>query len=88
MFWAYVLENAQGRFYVGHTDDLAVRLANHNRAHGGSGKYAPKHGPWQLVWFEQHPTRAVAAQRERQITAMKFPKWVHQTLRNSGVPQF
>jgi len=31
MFFVYILENAEGRFYIGHTDDLAVRLINHNR---------------------------------------------------------
>jgi predicted GIY-YIG superfamily endonuclease len=31
MFWVYILQNPEGRFYTGHTDDLAERVANHNR---------------------------------------------------------
>jgi predicted GIY-YIG superfamily endonuclease len=31
MFWVYILQNPEGRFYTGHTDDLAGRVANHNR---------------------------------------------------------
>ena len=29
MFWVYILQNPEGRFYTGHTD--AGRVANHNR---------------------------------------------------------
>ena len=31
MFWVYVLQNPKGRFYIGHSDDLIARVANHNR---------------------------------------------------------
>ena len=29
-YWAYALENPAGRFYVGSTDDLEQRVAEHN----------------------------------------------------------
>jgi len=29
-FWVYVLENPQGRFYIGHTDSLERRLSEPN----------------------------------------------------------
>ena len=29
MFWVYVLQNPDGKFYVGQTDNLPVRVANH-----------------------------------------------------------
>ena len=28
MFWTYILQNANGQFYVGQTDNLEIRLAN------------------------------------------------------------
>jgi predicted GIY-YIG superfamily endonuclease len=31
MFSVYILENPAGRFYVGHSDNLAIRIAIHNR---------------------------------------------------------
>lgn len=43
-FWVYVLENAAGRFYVGQTDDLGRRLAQHNDPLADPRKYAVKHG--------------------------------------------
>ena len=32
MSWVYILQNPAGWFYIGQTDDLPARLANHNRA--------------------------------------------------------
>ena len=29
-FWTYILENSCGRFYIGHSDDLGRRVADHN----------------------------------------------------------
>ncbi|MCL4787487.1 MAG: GIY-YIG nuclease family protein [Verrucomicrobia bacterium] len=86
MFWVYVLENAQGRFYIGQTDNLGVRLANHNRTDGSGGKYTRKHGPWRLVWSEAQPTRASALIRERHIKAMKSARWIRSHLLKGGVP--
>jgi len=52
MFWVYILLNPPGRFYIGQTDDLKIRLANHNRTDKVSGKFTLKNGPWQLVWSD------------------------------------
>jgi len=86
MYWVYVLENPQGRFYIGHTDDLARRVANHNRTDKAAGKFTRKHGPWVLVWSEAHPTRALAMVREQQIKRMKSARWIRDVLLNGRVP--
>ena len=49
MFWVYVIENSQGRFCSGHTDDLARRLAEHNPEEKIRTKHTHKNGPWSLV---------------------------------------
>lgn len=33
MFWVYMLRCADGSFYVGHTDDLESRLAQHRQGY-------------------------------------------------------
>ena len=81
-YWCYVLENDAGRLYVGSTDDLARRLTQHNDVKAPSSKYAPKHGPWRLVWSESHTTRAAAMARERQIKRMKSAQWIREHLLN------
>jgi putative endonuclease len=86
MFWVYILQNPTGRFYIGQTDDLSIRLANHNRTDKISGKYTRKNGPWTLVWSEPHPTRSGAMERERQIKSMKSASWIRQHLLHGSVP--
>ena len=86
MFTVYILENTLGKFYVGHTEDLTVRIANHNRTDKIDGKFTRKNGPWHLVWSESHETRSLAMRRERQIKNMKSAKWIRETLLNGRVP--
>ena len=86
MYWVYILQNPAGRFYVGQTDDLSTRLANHNRTDVLAGKYTRKNGPWTLVWSELHPTRSAAMERERQIKSMKSAQRIRKNLLNGRVP--
>jgi len=57
MFWVYALQNPAGKFYVGQTDNLPARLANHNCSDNLSEKFTRKNGPWTLAWSELHPSR-------------------------------
>ena len=77
-FFAYILENAEGRFYVGHTDDLDQRLSEHNAAEKVGTKFTHKNGPWRLIWHEQYPSRSEAMKRERQIKSMKSARWIRE----------
>jgi putative endonuclease len=86
MMWVYILQNPQGRFYIGQTDDLAIRLANHNRTDKLDGKFTRKNGPWVLVWSEEYSDRSTAMQRERQIKRMKSARWIRENLLNGRVP--
>jgi putative endonuclease len=86
MCWVYILQNPAGKFYVGHTDDLQTRLHSHNRTDAIRGKFTRKNGPWELVWSEEHPTRAAAMSRERQIKGMKSARCIREELLNGRVP--
>jgi predicted GIY-YIG superfamily endonuclease len=86
MFRVYILQNSVGRFYIGQTDDLPTRIANHNRTDTTDGKFTRKNGPWTLVWSEEYPSRTTAMQRERQIKGMKSAKWIRENLLNGRVP--
>jgi len=79
-FWVYNLENEAGRFYVGSSDDPERRLTEHNDTSSGHVTFTHKHGPWELVWQESHPTRAAAMARERQIKRMKSAHWIRANL--------
>ena len=86
MYWVYILQNPASKFYIGQTDDPEVRLRSHNRTDKVLGKFPRKNGPWEMVWSEEHPTRAAAIARERQIKGMKSARWIREHLLNGRVP--
>ncbi|MFI5196084.1 MAG: GIY-YIG nuclease family protein [Chitinophagales bacterium] len=62
MFFVYVIRsNVNGHFYVGMTENVADRLARHNR---GENKLTKAHRPWELFFFESYDTRGEARKRE------------------------
>ena len=64
-FWAYMLHCADRSFYVGHTEDLDVRIGAHQS--GVIRGYTSMRLPVTLVWADEFPTRYEALQAERQI---------------------
>ncbi|MBO9377480.1 rRNA methyltransferase [Sphingomonas histidinilytica] len=64
-FWAYMLRCSDNSYYVGHTDDLDVRIAQHQS--GALPGYTQKRRPVDLVWSEAFPERDQAFAAERQI---------------------
>jgi len=86
MYWVYIVQNSVGKCYVGHSDNLELRVHSHNRTDRILGKFARKSGPWQLVWKEAHATRSWAMRREREIKGMKSARWIRENLLNGRVP--
>ena len=69
-FFTYIVaSDRNGTLYVGSTDDVLVRSAQH-REKTFKG-FTAKYGVDRLVWFERHPTRDAAFRRERQIKKWK-----------------
>ena len=46
-YQVYVIQNPQGSHYIGLSEDVAVRLAQHN---SGVSKWTKNRGRWVLVW--------------------------------------
>ena len=63
-FPVYVLRNPGGRLYIGQTEDLERRLAEHA---AGLSRWTSRHGLWELVHDEIHVTRAAAMAREKAL---------------------
>ncbi len=65
MWWVYVLRSLKnGRLYVGSTNDLGRRLAEHD---SGKSKYTRHIRPLQLVYNEVCSERLEARRRERYL---------------------
>ena len=61
--WVYVLQSEyDGIHYVGHAEDISVRLKEHNR---GKCHYTKGRIPWKVVHQEQATSRSEAMKREK-----------------------
>ena len=64
-FWVYILECADGSYYVGHSDNLEERLQQHQA--GTLGGYTGTRRPVRLAYAQDFPTREEAFAAEHQI---------------------
>jgi putative endonuclease len=60
-YWVYVLRNPAGKFYTGVSEDVTLRLEQHN---AGASKWTKKFRPWVLVWQQGPMTLGEARKLE------------------------
>ena len=65
MAWMYILECADGSYYVGSTEDLERRTWEHNEGIGA--KYTARRRPIKLVYAAEFQSIAEAYEREKQV---------------------
>ena len=71
----YILQCANGQYYVGSTTDLVKRIGEHQLADGSTGspqgykgaKFTKEHQPVELVYTEEYEDEHKARLRERQL---------------------
>src|SRR5882724_2332687 len=68
----YMLVCLDNSFYIGLTDDLPTRIADHASDKGST--YTKSVKPTLFVWYESHADRPSAAQRERQLKTWSHTK--------------
>jgi predicted GIY-YIG superfamily endonuclease len=68
----YILQCADGSYYVGSTIDLEQRVAQHNAGEGAS--YTKKRRPVKLVFAQEFPDVKQAYEREKQVQAWSRAK--------------
>jgi putative endonuclease len=64
-FWVYILKCRDGSYYTGHTENLEVRLAQHQR--GTLPCHTRSRRPVELMWSEEFGRRDEAIESERRI---------------------
>ena len=64
-FWAYILRCADGSFYTGHTDNLDVRIGQHQT--GGFCDYTSRRLPVELAWAQDFSSRIEALEAEHRV---------------------
>jgi putative endonuclease len=70
VWYTYILECADGSYYVGSTGDVSARVELHLSGKGPG--YTAARLPVRLVYSEQQPTLESAVKRERQLK-----RWTH-----------
>ena len=68
MYYAYLLECADGSFYGGYTVDLAARLRPHNAGKGS--RYVRARLPARLAYYEIFSEKSAALRREAALKAL------------------
>ena len=68
MYYVYVLENGQGRHYIGSCSNLENRLRKHNQ---NSVRSTKNKGPFEIVLKEEFAHKTQARKRELQIKSFK-----------------
>jgi putative endonuclease len=82
-FVVYILYSHKcDRYYVGHTDDLDRRIAEHNSGIGG--KYSSQCRPFIVVYTESFATRSEAMKREKEIKAKKSRRYIELLIAGRG----
>ncbi|MDD5088882.1 MAG: GIY-YIG nuclease family protein [bacterium] len=81
MYYVYILANPRYETYVGQTNDLVRRLAQHNDStFRGTLHTKRRPGPWRLIHQEEFPTRQEAMRRERGLKTGRGREWIKQLM--------
>jgi len=76
MYYVYILECADGSFYVGCTNNLGKRLRQHNNSKWGA-HYTKIRRPVILRYSEEFRTLKKARQRESEIKGWRREKKIN-----------
>ena len=68
IYQVYLVQNSQGRRYIGLSEDVVKRLQDHN---AGLSKYTAKFGPWNLVWQSSQMALSDARKLENLLKRQK-----------------
>lgn len=78
----YILQSLRtGSFYVGATENLSVRLEQHNAPGKNPSRWTRTGGPWKLVFSQEFGTSADTLRAERFIKRMKSRKFIEKLIR-------
>ena len=63
--WMYILECSDGSYYTGSTNNLELRLSQHQQGEGAN--HTKKRLPVKLVYWEEYERIEQAFHREKQV---------------------
>lgn len=76
MPWTYIVECADGSFYVGSTWELERRVSEHNLGLGAAYTRPSRRRPVRLVWAREFGRIEDAYRFEKQLQGWSRAKWI------------
>ena len=64
MYRVYVIQNNHGTFYIGVSENVSLRLEQHN---AGRSRWTRNKGPWRLVWTSDGLSLSQARKLENKL---------------------
>ena len=80
MFWVYIIESEDGSWYIGQTENLKRRIAEHKGGYG-SKTTAKKH-QWRCIYCEGYLHHKDALGRERYLKSGSGRKYITKQLKH------
>ncbi|KKT90698.1 MAG: Excinuclease abc c subunit domain protein [Parcubacteria group bacterium GW2011_GWF2_45_11] len=79
MYFIYIMQSeTTGRYYIGMTENINLRIKHNN---SGANRSTKNKGPWNLIYQEKYQDKKSAWIREQQIKSYKggeaFKKLIH-----------
>ena len=68
VYRVYVIQNREGKFYIGLSDDVDRRITQHN---AGVSKWTRAKGPWTLTWQSDDLSLSEARRLENRLKRQK-----------------
>ncbi|MBU2632245.1 GIY-YIG nuclease family protein [Patescibacteria group bacterium] len=66
-YYVYIVQCSDGSFYTGQTQDLDIRIKEHNGILKGGSVYTRSKRPVTLRYLEEYSTRSEALKREHEL---------------------
>jgi len=60
----YIIQNREGKFYIGLSEDVLRRVEQHNQ---GQSRWTKERGPWAIVWQSEELPLADARKLENRL---------------------
>jgi len=67
-YQVYVLRNSAGRLYIGLSENVHLRLEQHNN---GLSRWTKNKGPWEIFWQSSFMTLSDARKLENKLKRQK-----------------
>ena len=68
LYRVYVIQNREGKFYIGLSDDVPRRVEQHN---SGQSRWTKGRGPWAILWQSDKLSLSEARELEKRLKRQK-----------------